>query len=640
MGAAVYWWHTFSFDVFHVNPPLTRIISGLPAVGCRPNYDWSCYSSRPEDRSEWTIGKAFIAANSPETIRWCFILARWSLIPLLLLGGYFGHRLSREMYGESAALVFLALWCFSPMLLTWGGTVCPDAVAAALGIVAIYTFHQWLHKPNWIRTAVAGVCLGLLPLTKLTWIIAFGLWPLIWCLWAVPIYLTKADKRSLPLPPFRQLGTILFLGLYTLNMGYLFDGTFRPLGKYVFISQSLIGQRSPNNQRMPTVENRFARTWLGTIPIPLPAEFVQGLDTQHHDFERGEPSYLRGEWSDHGWWYYYLYALVVKMPLGTWCLFVLAIFCTLFRQNCGAAWRDESVILLSCLTLFLLVSSQTGFSAHSRYILPMLPLLFVAISRVGRAFTLKTPVVAMLTTLSLAYMILSSMSVYPHSLSYFNELAAVLPASTDALYPKSIMEGEESQSILSTIECALTAGPRNGPRHLLGSNIDWGQDLLYLKDWLDKYPDVKLDGLAYCGFYSATAAGIPETPLPLTDPECKEPISHQSENQLGPRPGWYALSVNSLYDRSRQYRYFLRFEPAAMAGYSIYIYHVTLEEANRVRKELGLPKLPKDWRLREETDHAGQRHGQGGGARCVQNLQVHHVPSDCPLQLAFSLQSR
>ena len=31
-----------------------------------------------------------------------------------------------------------------------------------------------------------------------------------------------------------------------------------------------------------------------------------------------------------------------------------------------------------------------------------------------------------------------------------------------------------------------------------------------------------------------------------------------------------------------------------MAGYSIYIYHVTLDEANRVRRKLGLSELTED----------------------------------------------
>jgi hypothetical protein len=52
----------------------------------------------------------------------------------------------------------------------------------------------------------------------------------------------------------------------------------------------------------------------------------------------------------------------------------------------------------------------------------------------------------------LAWSVGSSLWYYPHSLSYFNE---------------------------------LVGGPMGGPKHLLDSNIDWGQDLFYLKDWLD-----------------------------------------------------------------------------------------------------------------------------------------------------------
>jgi hypothetical protein len=55
-------------------------------------------------------------------------------------------------------------------------------------------------------------------------------------------------------------------------------------------------------------------------------------------------------------------------------------------------------------------------------------------------------------------------------------------------------------------------------------------------------------------------------------------------------PGWYALSVNDIYGQSK-YGYFLNFRPVAMAGYSIYIYHITADEANRVRTESGLKEL-------------------------------------------------
>ena len=52
----------------------------------------------------------------------------------------------------------------------------------------------------------------------------------------------------------------------------------------------------------------------------------------------------------------------------------------------------------------------------------------------------------------------------------------------------------------------------------------------------------------------------------------------------GPQPGWYAVSVNLLHDGRKEWAYFLHFKPVAMAGYSIYIYHITLDEANREGK--------------------------------------------------------
>ena len=49
--------------------------------------------------------------------------------------------------------------------------------------------------------------------------------------------------------------------------------------------------------------------------------------------------------------------------------------------------------------------------------------------------------------------------------------------------------------------------------------------------------------------------------------------------------------MTEIYGQTQQYRYFLNFRPVAMAGYSIYIYHITLDDANGVRREMGLPEL-------------------------------------------------
>lgn len=609
MGAAVYFWNTLRFDVFCVNPPLTRTIISLPVALCAPQHDSASYSSIAQDRSEWAMGAALVTANTPEKTWWCFALGRWSLIPLLLLGGYFGYRLSREIYGESAALVFLILWCFSPSLLAWGATVCPDVVAAAMGLVAIYAFRKWLQKPDWTRAAISGGCLGLLPLTKLTWIIAFGLWPAMWLLWTVPIYLTRAEKRSLLLPPLRQLAAALLVGLYVLNLGYLFSGTFRPLGKYVFISELFRGQELPHNQQAQATANRFAGTWLGAISVPLPADFIQGIDTQRYDFERGLlPSYLRGQWADHGWWYYYLYVLLIKEPLGIWCLTVLAVAATILGRGYSVSWRDEMLILFPLISLFIVVSSQTGFSVHSRYIIPALPFLFVWISKIGRAFearpfTREQWVLATTVVAALIWLVGSSLAVYPHSLSYFNELAAILPTPADASYPTPMKKDEAG--VPSTF---LSAGPYNGPRHLLDSNIDWGQDLFCLEGWCESHPEAQPMRVAYFGGYPLDRSRVKSVGLPPIGANGEDTGNETDIATLGPLPGWYALSVNEIYSRSRQYRYFLNFQPVATAGYSIYIYHITTDEANLVRRALGLPELKK---TELQTNTTGRNESDG-----------------------------
>jgi hypothetical protein len=180
--------------------------------------------------------------------------------------------------------------------------------------------------------------------------------------------------------------------------------------------------------------------------------------------------------------------------------------------------------------------------------------VFIWISRVARAVELKHWKIASVAGVALAWSVGSSLYYYPHSLSYFNE---------------------------------LVGGPKGGHYHLGNSNIDWGQDLLYLKRWLDKHPEAQPLHLAFDCWYDPKIAGIEYTGRPPTEPE----------------PGWHAVSVNQIHVGSGLYEYFLRFEPVAMAGYSIYIYHVTLEEANCVRRELGLPELPADWQsTRRDND--------------------------------------
>ncbi|MBA3315125.1 MAG: glycosyltransferase family 39 protein [Planctomycetaceae bacterium] len=365
-------WEFSRFEVYRVNPPLTRLVAALPVLAAGYEMDWSRFYAGPGARPEFLLGADFIKANGVRSLR-LFTIARWACIPFSLVGGVFCFLWGRELYGAAAGLASLALWCLDPNVLAHAELITPDAAVTAFGIGASYAFWRWLKAPIWGRAAVAGLLLGLAQLSKMSWLLLFGLWPLLWLIW-------RATERPHPSRNTRrqigQLAAILLLGLYVLNLGYLFDGTFTPLKDFAFVSKALAGEDRDGHGG-----NRFAGTWLGEVPAPLPRQYLLGFDAQKRDFEDfAQLSYLRGKWKDGGWWYYYLYGCLVKVPHGTQALLLLAAGLTLLRPG-NTSWRDEIILLAPPVALFALVSSQTEFSHHFRYVLPSLGLLLIFLGK-------------------------------------------------------------------------------------------------------------------------------------------------------------------------------------------------------------------------------------------------------------------
>jgi hypothetical protein len=548
IAAALRFYETGSADLFHVNPPLLRMLVGPAiALSVKPQTDWTDYSTDPTKRSEWATGVAFIRANDCETVRHSFFIGRAVCIPLILLGGFFGYRFSCELFGGAAGFVFLALWTFSPLILGWGTTICPDVTAASLGIVALYIFWHWLKAPTWKLTVLSGLTLGLLPLTKLTWIVAFGFWFVIWLLVVIPTFIFNCRESF---RQFRQMAFLLTLALFVLNLGYCFDGSFKKLGDYSFHSASLTNDVSGN---------RFSESWFGTIPMPFPEQFILGFDTQRIDFEKGMPSYLFGVHAGHGWWYYYVVALAVKEPIGTLLLIVMAVFLVFFVRF-RSTWRDEIVLLVPLFGLLIAVSSQTGFSLHSRYIIPALPILYTWSSRTGRLIHSNNLAIRTIVPICLIASAASSLWVYPYSMSYLNEMTR-----------------------------------ERIPPPLLGSNIDWGQDMYELKNWLEDHPESRPIRVAMSNIYPLETLGIKSAGLPPRWKPGQETVGTWREQiRVGPRPGWFLLGANDMFSAGHEYEWLWSVPPIKRIGWSTYIFHVMLEEANRLREQDDLPVLTDD----------------------------------------------
>jgi hypothetical protein len=136
-------------------------------------------------------------------------------------------------------------------------------------------------------------------------------------------------------------------------------------------------------------------------------------------------------------------------------------------------------------------------------------------------------------SLAVAVAVFSAIQIHPYQLAYFNRFAG---------------------------------GPEAGARYLDDSNIDWGQDLPSLAGWQSEH-GVRPLALWYFGTDDPAAYGIQSRPL--SDEEVRQP-----------QRAVYAISVNNLIGLKLKAQetgrteldWLVRYRPAAMVGYSIYIY--------------------------------------------------------------------
>ena len=525
LTAGIYGWRFGHFQIYRVNPPLVKLVAAIPAAFGTPKVDWSQASDSPAVRTEFELGKDFLAANRPDGPMY-YTAGRLLCLPLTVLGGWMCFLWGRLLYGPKSGLIACLLWCMSPVVLGWGSVFTPDAAAASFGMLAAYAFRDWLAQGTWRSAFWAGLAFGVCELTKMTWIVLFPLWPMLWMGWRW--WTAPVERRSLRME-LSQLGFIFVLGVYVMNVGYGFEGSCRRLGDFDFVSRSLTGNEQPG-----TTGNRLRGTILAPIPIPLPYNYVRGIDLQKVDFEKGMESFLCGTWSDRGWWYYYPVAACLKLPLGMLLLGMFVVVGHLIPRYGLKLTRNEMVLLVPAAVVFVFVCSQTGFGRYIRYILPSLPAAFVLI---GKLWSQSWPRWVARSFLGLlVWSVLSSLWIYPHSMSYFNELAG---------------------------------GPLGGHRYLLDANIDWGQDLIRLKYWIKAHPEARPLYCIQTGFVSPYEIGI----------DCQWPPK-MSSSELGPQedlipePGWYAVSVHELFQRHGYYRYMQKYQPVDRVGYSTWIFHI------------------------------------------------------------------
>lgn len=622
LPAGITYWQQGTFRLYPHNPPLVKLVAAIPVLGAgpvtAPVYQMPSWTS--PDPSPATFAQTF-AFHNRERYFELFRLARMVMPLFSVIGGLVVYLWSRELYGWGGGLLSLALWVFCPNILAHGRLITADVGSTAIGAAATYAFWRSLKQPSKGRILLAGVLLGLAQLTKFSMILLYAIWPF---LWLTRQWLTKAPGarwRGLLCAVLRG-AVVVVLSVLTINMGYGFEGTGIPLGRFEFGSRALTTPLAEGIRRPPPTrnelyarawtfrENRFRRNVMAALPVPLPRHYVLGFDEQKMETEglllrevkafdayaRGDLSrardelasgdrrvvgyrvYLNGELRDSGWWYYYLAALLYKVPEGTWLLVGLASALLLAQRRPRESWADELTLAAVPLVVLISMSALTDINLGLRYVLPIAPYVFIAVGKTvpwierlsgprqltGRAFI----------ALALGLTIAATARIHPHYLAYFNW---------------------------------LSGGPDRDPPRLIDSNLDWGQDLLGLREWCRRKLPNQPIGLAYFGQINPSIFTLRgdrfDWFLPPARPGSIRPVGDITNPRLiGPArsltPGYYAISATlvyglpwRLYDSALvfpdawaptwnafqpdAFGYFRRFRPLVRIGHSILVYELT-----------------------------------------------------------------
>ncbi len=489
------------------HPPLVKALAALPLLFQNLKFPTDKSSWQTDINGQWEAGAQFLYESGNDAdniIQW----ARLGPMLLTLLLIIFIYIWANELMGRWWALLPTFLFSFSPTVLAHGHYVTTD-LGAALGIfIASYYFVKFILWPSRNNLVLAGLTFGVAQLIKFSTVLLipfFGFLIIVICFWKI------RNKWSGFFSGLGQFFKTFFRYLLSLILifvvGYLlvyfvyFVFTInypvqRQKADTAFILSSFSGGPDQNWEscKLNSGVSFGRRTrclaeiniWMAGNKIMRPlGEYMLGVLMVMQRSSGGNTAYFLGEVSASGWWYYFPVVFLLKEPLPSLILIVLALILALWRiikklrfsrlishlsDYLGTHFAEFSMIVF--VILYWLYSINSPLNIGVRHILPTLPFIYIlATSSIKKWVTgkmvsginffknlfvslfnvLKLSLKGAVISLLLIWFLSETLFTAPHFLSYFNQFGD---------------------------------GTDNGYKYVTDSNYDWGQDLKRLTQWV------------------------------------------------------------------------------------------------------------------------------------------------------------
>ena len=513
-------WKTGDFGLNPEHPPLVKLLATIPLLGMR--LEVPKLRSGDFKTAAFLDGREFLAKNDhgPMLFRVRMMAAMLTVLMALLV-----FLAAAEMFGPAAGFIALALVAFDPNLLAHGAFVTTDMGVSCFLFASVYAFWRYLRSPSWWRMALVGIAAGCALASKHTGILVF---PMLTLLAGIEIARVRqwrqAARLALALAAIAALAVALLWACY----GFRYQARPNGLAMNPPLAASVEGLKPPGRRIVSTA----ARWHL------LPESYLIGL-ADVLSVEDFSSTYIFGKVYQHGVWFYFPSAFAIKSTLPFLILLVLAIVAMATGRL--REWRE--ILFLSVpAAFFFTVATCSRLNIGVRHILPVYVFLNVLAAAGAWAFFRRNRRWTWAIGLLLAWQATAPARCFPTYLAYSNE---------------------------------LWGGPSNTYKYLTDSNVDWGQQLRAVHEYLGARKATSCWFAYFAGGAIDTAAyGIPCKPLITAD-----------TMWLGDRmdippviDGPVLISVGTLSgyefgsDSLNPYRQFQSLRPSAMIQYGVLVF--------------------------------------------------------------------
>jgi hypothetical protein len=537
------------------HPPLIKDLAGLAILPLELNrHVFQTPSWTTDVNGQWQFGHDLIfgSGGNPDTI---VQVARLPMLLVFVFACWLMWKWARERYGETAGLIALILFSFSPTILAHARLVTTDMGAAVGVLAATYCFLAFLRKPDRGTFAMSALSLGLALLAKFNTALLGPFFVLVAVLYGLDGHFTRAAWRR----ALRWFGLTALVGAASfvfMVWPFYFVQTFNEPAQQQLMETKSITAGYPNSIF------KSAIIWGADKPVIRAAtHWGLGLLMVAQRAEGGNTIYWLGRVVTAGGPGYFPLIYFLKEPLAWWALVAMALGALVFHHRKrrtehkhGHFFTDnfDEWVWLVWLAIYWAVSIHSTLNIGVRHLLPVFPFAILLVS--GRLAVLmdwlrahdrmRLRIFSAVIALLLGWFVFESVHVWPSYLSYFNQ---------------------------------FVGGPSGGYRFVTDSNLDWGQDLKRLGQWVEEndIPKISLDyfGWADQGYY------LKGRSVYTTVGYWKDANDFIRRNTTN---GWIAVSATyfqqAVYSTNQDnggYRWLLNYEPVTVIGNSIFVWHIT-----------------------------------------------------------------